>query len=125
MDYGTDSVAICYCFLFFSYKTYLFLMVASNTIQAICLITIGLLSLLEYDYRLNFTLPISLSLIILGMILLFNLLGGFSLILQVFQTFSIVRSSVLIVGRISVVINVLTSLLDLAAGLFLLISCFT
>jgi len=66
MDYSTESVGICFCFLFFPYKAYLFILVLTNTIQAMTFTIIGILSLLEFDELILFGTPVSFGLIGLG-----------------------------------------------------------
>lgn len=66
MDFSTESVGICFCFLFFPYKVYLFILVVTNAIQAISFTVLGILSLLEFDQLILFGTPVSLGLIGLG-----------------------------------------------------------
>lgn len=66
MDFSTESVGICFCFLFFPYKAYLSILVVTNTIQALSFTILGILSLLEFDQLILLGTPVSFGLIGLG-----------------------------------------------------------
>ncbi|CAD8052096.1 unnamed protein product [Paramecium sonneborni] len=115
MDYNDQSVGICYCCMFFTYKHYIYLMMTTNAIQGLLLMTIGIFGLLEQFELLVFQRPIALGLLSLGSLVVFGLL---------LQLIFFIRHSVLYIGRIMVIVNILTSLFDLSSGIILLLSCF-
>ncbi|CAD8136704.1 unnamed protein product [Paramecium pentaurelia] len=115
MDYNDQSVGVCYCCMFFTYKHYIYLMMTTNAIQGFILIAIGIFGLLEQFELLVFQRPIALSLLSLGSLVVIGL---------ILQLIFFVRHSVLYIGKIMVGVNVLTSLFDLSSGIILLLSCF-
>ncbi|CAK55839.1 unnamed protein product (macronuclear) [Paramecium tetraurelia] len=115
MDYNDQSVGVCYCCMFFTYKHYIYLMMTTNAIQGLVLIAIGIFGLLEQFELLVFQRPIALSLLKLGSLVVFGL---------ILQFIFFIRHSVYYIGKIMVIVNVLTSLFDLSSGIILLLSCF-
>ncbi|CAK90733.1 unnamed protein product (macronuclear) [Paramecium tetraurelia] len=115
MDYNDQSVGLCYFCVFFRYKQYTYLMMITNAIQGIVLMGIGILGLLEEVQLLVFSTPITLSFICLGSLVVFGL---------ILQLIFLMRNSVLYIGRMMVVVNILTSLFDLSSGIILILSCF-
>ncbi|CAD8048552.1 unnamed protein product [Paramecium sonneborni] len=115
MDYNDQSVGVCYCCMFFTYKHYIYLMMITNGIQGLLLMLIGIFGLLEQFELLVFQRTITLSMLSIGCLVVFGL---------ILQLTFFIRQSVIYIGKIMVIINVLTSLFDLSSGIILLLSCF-
>ncbi|CAD8051034.1 unnamed protein product [Paramecium sonneborni] len=112
MDFKDQSVGICYCCLFLTFKHYFYLMMVTNTIQGLILLGIGFLGILNLYELFNFPVPISITFLSLGSFLILGL------IVEIFFFF---RHSVIKVGRFMVVLNILTSLFDLILGVIMLL----
>ncbi|CAD8049913.1 unnamed protein product [Paramecium primaurelia] len=115
MDYNDQSVGVCYCCMFFRYKQFIYLMMTTNAIQGLLLMIIGIFGLLEQIQILAFTKPIALIFLCIGSLVVSGL---------ILQLIFFVRHTILYIGKIMVIVNVLTSLFDLSSGIILLLSCF-
>ncbi|CAD8046262.1 unnamed protein product [Paramecium primaurelia] len=115
MDFKDQSVGICYCCIFLTFKHYFYLMMITNAIQGLILMIIGFLGVLNLIELFNFSLPITITLLSLGSFLILGLIA---------EIFFFFRHSVIKIGRFMVVLNILTSLFDLILGVILLLICF-